>query len=115
MKYIAILSSLFAASALALETRLTSAGIDALLPTIVATTNTTRQIFSAQGATTYTDRGRDSFGTWAARSDKYCPQWPPADGWACYGVLRDGNMLIWFGEGGHRTITTIEPKESIHA
>ena len=62
MKYIAILSSLFAASALALETRLTSAGIDALLPTIVATTNTTRQIFSAQGATTYTDRGRDSFG-----------------------------------------------------
>ena len=110
MRYIAILAILFPTSTFAGEARLTSEDIDALLPTIVVTTDTTRQTFSARGATTFTDRGRDSYGTWAARGGQYCSQWPPADGWACYDVLQDGDTLIWICESGNRIVTTIEPK-----
>lgn len=92
------------------ERQLNDAEINALLPIIAAIGEDTRQTFSANGATTYSDRGRDSYGTWAARGDQYCSQWPPANGWACYDVLVDGETLIWVGESGHRSITTLKPK-----
>ena len=38
--------------------------IAALLPTIIALSPQSRQTFSATGPTTYTDRGRDTFGSW---------------------------------------------------
>ncbi len=101
---------LLAAPLSAEERKLTGAEIDALLPTIVALGDVTRQTFSARGATTYMDRGRDSYGSWAARGDQYCSQWPPANGWACYDVFVEGETLIWVGDSGHRTITTMKPK-----
>ena len=91
------------------ERKLSDAEIEAL-PTIVALGEDTRQTFSARGATTYSDRGRDSYGSWAARGDRYCSQWPPANGWACYDVLVDNDTLIWVGDSGNRTITTMKPK-----
>ncbi len=94
----------------AAERKLSGDEINSLLPTIAAIGETTRQTFSARGATTYTDRGRDSYGTWVARGDQYCSQWPPANGWACYDVFVDGASLIWVGDTGNRTITTMKPK-----
>ena len=102
--------ALLAAPLKAEERKLTTEQISALLPTIIALSETTRQTFSARGATTSTDRGRDSFGAWEARSDQYCSQWPPANGWACYDVLVDGDTLIWVGDSGHRTLNTMKPK-----
>ena len=92
---------------------LTSEEIAALLPTIVAIGEKTRQIFSAAGPTTYTDRGRDTFGNWRVQSDEYCSQWPPAGGWSCYAVDYDeaAKTLIWIDGGGQRTINTVIPKE----
>ena len=92
---------------------LTSDEIAALLPTIVAMGEQTRQIFSAAGPTTYTDRGRDTFGNWRVQNDKYCSQWPPAGGWSCYAVDYDEatQTLIWIDGGGHRTVNTVVPKE----
>ena len=91
---------------------LTGEEIAELLPTIVAVGDQTSQIFSAAGATTYTDRGRASFGSWRVQDDKYCSQWPPAGGWSCYGVDFDAktNTLIWIGAGGDRTVNQVEPK-----
>ncbi len=110
MLRLAFALTLLAAPLGAEERKLNDAEIDALLPTIVVLGENTRQTFSARGATTYTDRGRDSYGTWAARGDQYCSQWPPANGWACYDVLVEGETLIWVGDSGHRTITTMKPK-----
>ena len=110
MVRLALALILFAAPLSAEERKLNNAEIDALLPTIVSLGENTRQTFSARGATTYTDRGRDSYGTWAARGDRYCSQWPPANGWACYDVLIDGETLIWVGDSGYRTINIMKPK-----
>ena len=107
---LALSLSLLAAPLVAEERKLTTGEIKALLPMIIASSETTRQTYSARGATTYTDRGRDSYGSWEARGDKYCSQWPPANGWACYDVLVDGETLIWVGDSGHRTINTMKPK-----
>lgn len=92
------------------ERKLSDAEIEALLPTIIVLGEDTRQTFSAGGATTYSDRGRDSYGSWAARGYRYCSQWPPANGWACYDVLVENDTLIWVGDSGNRTITTMKPK-----
>jgi len=92
---------------------LNSTEIAALLPTIVAIGDQTSQIFSSAGATTYTDRGRASFGSWRVQDDKYCSQWPPAGGWSCYAVDFDpeAKVLIWIGGGGDRTINRVETKK----
>ncbi|MEM6477939.1 MAG: hypothetical protein AAF841_07645 [Pseudomonadota bacterium] len=57
------------------------------------------QTFYASGRTLY-DNGRPSWGYWAARGDRYCSQWPPADGWACYRMDRAGDTLRFIGERG---------------
>ncbi|MEP1206352.1 MAG: hypothetical protein ABJM29_17355 [Rhizobiaceae bacterium] len=96
---------------------LTSEEIAQLLPKIIAIGDQTSQIFSAAGATTYTDRGRASFGSWRVQDDKYCSQWPPAGGWSCYAVDYDETtkVLIWIGGGGDgdgdRTVNRVEPKK----
>ena len=53
-----------ATSASAEEVKLSGEQIKAFLPTIIAVGEKTRQSFSKAGATTYTDRGRDSYGAW---------------------------------------------------
>lgn len=52
------------------------------------------QDFRASGATLY-NAGRDAWGTWAVRGDQYCSQWPPTDGWTCYGVGGNGIAVIF--------------------
>ena len=99
-------------SAMAAPKLLSGEEIAALLPTIIALSPQSRQTFSAAGPTTYTDRGRDTFGSWRVQGDKYCSEWPPAGGWSCYAVEYDPDTatLIWIDGGGHRTINTVEPK-----
>lgn len=91
---------------------LKGAEIEALLPTIVAVGNQTRQTFSATGGTTYTDRGRDSFGSWRVQGGRYCSLWPPSGDWSCFQVHYDpdNGELVWVGEGGHRTVNRAKPK-----
>ena len=101
---------LIAGGAAAEERPLAGNEIAALLPTIVALGTGTRQTFSAAGATTYSQGGRDSFGSWEVRGDRYCSRWPPADGWACYDVMRDGETLVWVGESRARTVNRIAPR-----
>ncbi|WP_204114674.1 hypothetical protein [Shimia biformata] len=61
------------------------------------------QSFYVSGRTLY-DSGRPSWGYWETRAGRYCSQWPPADGWACYGVEADGKGHVRFiGESGHVT------------
>ena len=107
-----IVTGLSCGSAWAELRNLTGEEIAALLPAIVASGKKTRQTFSVAGATTYTDRGRDTYGSWRVQGDKYCSQWPPADGWACYGVAYDAETatLVWIDGGGDRTINTVRPK-----
>ena len=85
---------------------LTNDGIRSLLPKIVAEGEQTRQVFSRSGATTYTDRGRDTYGTWRVDGGRYCSQWPPARNWSCYGVEFDPQtgILVWIDAQGTRTI-----------
>jgi len=64
--------------------------------------DTAWQEFRASGRTLY-NAGHDSWGYWTARGDKYCSQWPPADGWDCYDVERDGDRLRFIGSTGHIT------------
>jgi hypothetical protein len=96
----------------AVPKNLTGEEIAELLPKIIASGEQTRQTFSAAGATTYTDRGRDTYGSWRVQGDKYCSQWPPADGWACYGVEYDADAatLVWIDGGGDRTVNSVTPK-----
>lgn len=69
------------------------------------------QVFHASGRTLY-NAGRDSWGYWQVRSDRYCSQWPPADGWACYGVEINGTDLVRFiGESGAASVGQLTPQE----
>jgi len=66
------------------------------------------QEFTDSGRTLY-NAGRDSWGYWEVRGDKYCSQWPPADGWACYGVARNDNLIRFTGDSGDHTIGKLRP------
>src|SRR5690242_17926616 len=59
-----------------------------------------RQTFEADGSTIYTsDRGADQ-GRWQVRGDQYCSQWPPSEGWSCYDLVIDGELIIFVGGSG---------------
>lgn len=60
------------------------------------------QRFYASGRTLY-NAGQDSWGYWAVRGDQYCSQWPPADGWDCYGMAQSGDVLRFIGVDGSFT------------
>ena len=63
------------------------------------------QEFHASGRTLY-NAGADSWGYWRIEGDRYCSQWPPADGWACYAMARDSETgaLRFQGASGDMTI-----------
>ena len=108
---------LLAGAAAASEARpLTGEEIRALLPTITAVTQTTRQTFAENGDTLFTDPGRTTKGRWRVQRDFYCSTWPPSDAWRCYGVElltgdgRTPDRIIWIDvELGDRTINDILP------
>lgn len=78
-------------------------GIDALLRGQVVAYAGATQAFMASGRTRY-DTGTVSWGDWEVRGDQYCSQWPPANGWACYGVAADDLGGVRFtGESGDTT------------
>ncbi|HUS55561.1 MAG TPA: hypothetical protein VMY41_16335 [Thermohalobaculum sp.] len=64
-----------------------------------------RQKFYESGRTLYND-GRESWGYWRVEGDRYCSQWPPQEGWACYDMRRweegDRVWVGWIGNGGTR-------------
>lgn len=76
--------------------------------TLIYEESSARQVFYASGRTLY-ESGRPSWGRWEVRGDKYCSQWPPADGWACYdfGRLDDGGF-VFIGESGDQTFGRYE-------
>ena len=100
-------------SAHAAERKLSGVEIAKLLPTVIATGTDTRQTFSKAGATTYTFKGRDSYGTWRVQGEQYCSQWPPTAGWDCYTVLadEDAESIVWVGHSGDRTVNQITLKK----
>lgn len=83
-------------------TALKGADVEAALNDVTLDYGDAKQVFYKSGRTLY-DHGRPSWGYWAARGDQYCSQWPPADGWACYGLERhrDGRRLRFVSETGH--------------
>lgn len=117
MRYLIVLLMLLAGPVAASEARLLSGDeIRALLPTITAVTQTTRQTFASDGNTLYTDPARTTKGRWRVQRDFYCSTWPPSDAWRCYGVeLEDGDArtpdrIIWIDvELGDRTVNDILP------
>lgn len=107
---------ILAGAAQAAERPLSGDEITALLPTITALGDKTKQTFDADGKTVYIDNGRATFGTWWTSGDQYCSNWPPAGGHACYDVLLDeqdsgDTNLIWIGDSGRRFVDLIMPKE----
>ena len=60
------------------------------------------QSFNASGRTLY-NAGRDSWGYWGVRDDRYCSVWPPSDLWACYDVDAAGDRVRFIGDGGDIT------------
>lgn len=114
---IAVCTVLLASPAKPADRPLTNAEIADLLPRVVAIGQDTRQTFSAAGATTYSQGGRDSYGSWWAEGDQYCSRWPPADGFACYDVRLDeapadggDPILTWIGDSGVPSINRLKPK-----
>lgn len=112
-----ICGALLTSSAMAAERPLSTADITDLLPRVIAIGQDTRQTFSAAGATTYSQGGRDSYGSWWAEGDRYCSRWPPANSIACYAVLlddtpKDGGdpILTWVGDSGAPSTNRIKPK-----
>ena len=61
------------------------------------------QIFQKSGGTFYLENGGSSQGNWKIENDKYCSQWPPNPSWACYDVLRDGDVVTFVSSTGKRT------------
>ncbi len=104
--------------AISAERTLSGAEIKALLPAVIVKGEGTSQRFSAAGATTFTDHGRESFGSWTIVGDKYCSKWPPSQTQACFEIMvedapPDGGIavIIWVDESGSQTHNTFTAKE----
>ena len=112
-RFTAICVTALALPAQAAEKHLSGAEIAALLPTIVAVGDETRQTFAASGATTYVDRGRGTYGTWRVEGDRYCSQWPPERAWSCYTVSvdEDASTITWTAQNGETITDRISIKE----
>jgi len=93
--------------------KLTGDEIKALLPTITAYGEDTKQVFYKSGTTDYISSGRPSVGYWRTSETQYCSKWPPFGGWTCYDVLLDeeDSKLSWIGDSGRPTINRIEARE----
>lgn len=61
-----------------------------------------QQSFQNSGATFYSVDGNQSQGLWQVRGDQYCSQWPPHEGWACYGVSADEKTVTFISSDGTR-------------
>jgi hypothetical protein len=57
------------------------------------------QTFDAAGVTFYGAAGEvPTKGRWVVREDRFCSQWPSAPDWACYDMLRDGDVVVFISE-----------------
>lgn len=92
--------------------KLTGEEIKALLPTITAYGDDTKQVFHKGGTTDYISGGRPSVGYWRSSETQYCSKWPPFGGWTCYDVFVDeaANELSWIGDSGTPTLNRIEKR-----
>ena len=114
---LAISTFLFSGAAHPGTKKLSGPEITALLPTIIALGEDTKQTFSAFGDTRYVSGGRPSTGSWRIDQDKYCSVWPPSGDWSCFHVfLHDHpdqqlDQLIWTNTRGTEvTVNQILPK-----
>ncbi len=69
----------------------------------------TSQLFLANGATFYAASGGQQSGSWRVDGDTYCSQWPPNPSWACYVVLRDGDIVLFVSAGGNVSQMRLKP------
>jgi len=85
------------ATATAEERTLSGPEIAPFLQNIVSMGNNSRQTFSGDGTTSYSENGRYSAGRWQVQGNKYCSQWPPNTSWACYHVAIDeaAGTIVW--------------------
>ncbi len=92
--------------------KLTGDEIKALLPTITAYGEDTKQVFYKGGTTDYISGGRPSVGYWRSSETQYCSKWPPFGGWTCYDVFVDeaADELTWIGDSGTPTVNRIEDR-----
>ncbi len=102
MRRFALVAGLWAGAAVAEPVPLSGAEIAEALTEVTLQYDGAWQTFFASGRTLY-NAGRDSWGYWEVRGDAYCSQWPPADGWACYAMARDGAALLFIGDSGDVT------------
>ena len=118
MRYLVFLFVIVSGAAAASgERQLSGEEISALLPSITATTDATRQTFAEDGGTLFKDATRTSEGRWRVQGDFYCSTWPPSDAWRCYRVgVEKGSggkpdTIIWTdAELGDRTVNFIVPR-----
>jgi hypothetical protein len=61
-----------------------------------------QQLFQEGGLTLYMEKGSSSQGRWKVEKDEYCSQWPPNQGWSCYQVTQDGEMITFIAKDGTR-------------
>jgi hypothetical protein len=89
-------------AAAAAETALTGAEITTVLSERSLYADGVEQIFRKSGQTFYLQNGSSSSGSWKVEGDQYCSVWPPNPAWACYGVLQDGDSIIFVSRSGQR-------------
>jgi hypothetical protein len=96
--------------AIAAEVKMTGAEITIALSDkeLVADGEIT-QLFQATGLTMYSERGSHSQGKWKVENDKYCSVWPPSEFWACYDVVKEGDIITFVSSSGGRFPMTPKP------
>lgn len=66
------------------------------------------QQFFASGQTLFETDSPAEWGSWRVEGDKYCSQWPPSDGWTCYAVAREAEVLRFIASDGSITDGVLE-------
>ena len=102
MQKILLASLLFVSTAQAAEVKLNGAEIQTTINDKILYARDAEQIFQKSGVAFYSAGGNQSQGNWKIEGDKYCSQWPPNQAWACYDIMRDGNMITFVSKDGNR-------------
>ncbi|SER97255.1 hypothetical protein SAMN04490244_104221 [Tranquillimonas rosea] len=95
----AMVSALPVAAAAQSFTPLGTSEISSTLNGATVLYDSATQRFLSQGRLLY-NNGGENWGRWKAEEGQYCSQWPPADGWTCYDVERNGAAIRFTGPDG---------------
>jgi hypothetical protein len=104
----ALLLVIFCTPVWSAETRIREPAITQLLSGKSLYANTeTEQMFHPDGVTFYMEHGNVSQGTWKIVNDQYCSSWPPNPALVCYDVMTDGQLVVFVGKSGNRSVLRI--------